>query len=439
MISERAWADIDLAALRQNLAVLRELAAPDRDVMLVVKADAYGHGMQLVATIAQRCGIRSFGVRDSSEALELRSVGISGQILVLGTAIESELQHCLEMGIELAIHSTDRVKSLRQLVRRMNGRLRSKPRVHLNVDTGMGRLGLPADRAPQVLDAILHAPELQLVGIMTHLARPEGGFHPFTLEQSERFQRVLKVAESRSLKLGSDGVRVHIGNSAALFTGMSLKGDLVRPGIAAYGFMPKRILGGMIPGSERLAPVMSLRGQIAFMKDVPKGTSISYAQEWTAPNKTRIATVPIGYYDGIPWRLKGKGFALVRGQRAPIVGRVTMDYVMLDIGSIPGAKVGDVVTLFGRDGDAEIPVSEIAEAVDTIPYEITCMVGTRVKRVPIDRDVERDHQILPRIAVGDSPLVLGSESESGLLSSADEREGDGNALAQATGAASASQ
>ncbi|MFN0205706.1 MAG: alanine racemase [Planctomycetota bacterium] len=393
MISERAWAEIDLGALRNNISQIRNRIPAACDVMLVIKADAYGHGMKIVASAAQQFGIQAFGVRDSREALELREIAVRQRILVLGTVIESEVEKCLEQGIELAIHATDRVRSLRQLVKRLGHRLHSKPRVHLNVDTGMGRLGLPVESAPKVLDAILAAEnELELVGIMTHLARPEGGAHEFTIEQCARFQQFLNVARTKNVKFatrpGEPGARIHIANSAAVFAGLNQNpilagGQMVRPGIAAYGVMPRDVAG-----ADSLQPVMSLRAQIAFLKDVSKGTSISYGQEWIAPAKTRIATVPIGYYDGIPWRVKGKGVALVRGQRARIVGRITMDYVMLDITKIPNVHVGDTVTFFGKDGDAYLPVEEIAKSIETIPYEITCLVGTRVKRIAMDTRIE---------------------------------------------------
>lgn len=399
MICERAWAEIDLTALRHNISVIRSKVAPTTDVMLVVKADAYGHGMRTVAMAAQNCDIHAFGVRDSSEALQLRELGVHQRILVLGTVIESELERCLDAGIEIGIHTHDRVKSLRMIVRRGRSRMLRKPRVHLNVDTGMGRLGMPVDSAHKVLDALLAARhELELVGIMTHLARPEGTRHPFTIEQHARFHKFLESARARGVKFAHEnrgqksfvpveqqlGIRIHIANSAAVFSGLAPLpgfedgGDLIRPGIAAYGVMPRDL-----PGADELRPVMSLRAQIAFLKDIPKGTSVSYGQEWVAPVKSRIATIPLGYYDGIPWRLRGKGFVLIHGRRAPIVGRITMDYVMVDITKIPNVHVGDTATFFGKDGDASLPVDEIARAVDTIPYEITCAVGSRVKRVPV--------------------------------------------------------
>ncbi|MBI3817328.1 MAG: alanine racemase [Planctomycetes bacterium] len=414
MISERAWAEIDLGALRHNISVIRSKIAPTTDIMLVIKADAYGHGMKTVAMAAQNCDIHSFGVRDSSEALQLRELGVRQRILILGTAIESELERCLESGIEIAIHTNDRVRALRNLVRRGRSRLPGKPRVHLNVDTGMGRLGMPIDSAPKVLDSLLAARhEIELVGIMTHLARPEGAGHPFTLEQHARFAKFLDGARSRGIRFanenrgqttfvpeeGNGSVRVHIANSAAVFSGLGplpgfdLGGDIVRPGIAAYGVMPHDI-----PGAELLQPVMSLRTQIAFLKDIPKGTSVSYGQEWTAHVKSRIATIPIGYFDGIPWRLRGKGVVLIHGKRAPIVGRITMDYVMVDITKIPNAQVGDTVTFFGKDGNETLPVEEIAHAVDTIPYEITCAVGSRVKRVPVGAWTENNRLEVARAA-----------------------------------------
>jgi len=383
MISHRVWAEVDLGALRRNLEVIRSLAGPTTDTLLVVKADAYGHGLRLVATTAERFGVGAFGVRDSSEALELRGIGVRKPILVLGTVIESELTECVESGIEIGIHTLDRIRSLRKLVRRLGSRLRAPARVHLNVDTGMGRLGPLVQDAPRLLEAILAAPELQLAGIMTHLARPEGFAHPFSAEQVARLRGFLEHARRCGVALGRGGAQVHFANSAALVTAKGARneglGDVVRPGIAAYGVLPREL-------ARRAAvePVLSLRTQIVFLKDVQRGTSISYGQEWTASSKTRIATLPIGYYDGLPWRLRDGGSVLVRGQPARIVGRVTMDYTMIDIGGIPGVRVGDTVTIFGRDGDACLPVEDVARAVGTIPYEITCAVGPRVRRVPVE-------------------------------------------------------
>jgi len=363
---DRVWAEIDLDALTENLAAIRRRAGAGVRIMLVVKADAYGHGAVAVAHHAVRCGIAALGVGTSAEALELRQAGLTVPILVLGTIVDDEAAAVLRHGIEIGIHSSDRVEMLAELARRSELRAR----VHLNVDTGMGRLGVLPDNALRLLRLIAAAPGLELCGLMTHVSSPEGALAPETREQMERFERVLAAARRANLARGW----VHAANSAAVFTDLEPRYDTVRPGISAYGILP-----GCLPGAEELRPIMTLKSQVVFLKDVPAGASVGYGSTWTAPAPTRIATLPVGYADGVPWRLSNCGDALVRARRAPIVGRVSMDYLTLDVGHIPGVAVGDTVTLFGGAGGT--PVEEVARRAGTIPYEVTCAVGRRVRRV----------------------------------------------------------
>jgi alanine racemase len=207
---------------------------------------------------------------------------------------------------------------------------------------------------------------------MTHIAAPDGWLDPRTREQIDVFEGVLAQARERKLLRGW----VHAANSACIFTGAERVYDAVRPGISAYGVLP-----GQLPGAQELEPVMSLHTQIVFLKDLPAGAPVGYGGSWVAPQATRIATLPIGYDDGLAWRLSNKGEVLVRGVRAPIVGRISMDYCCIDVGHVHGASVGDRVTLIGSQGDERIALEEVAAHVGTIPYEITCAVGKRVERV----------------------------------------------------------
>lgn len=366
----RVWAEIDLDALAHNLGVIRRRAGAGVRVMLVVKADAYGHGAVPVAHHAARCGIAALGVGTSAEALELRHSGVLAPILVLGTIVDDEAPDVLRHGIEIGIHSGDRLARLQELARHMGIRAR----VHLDVDTGMGRLGVLPERALPLLERIASCAELELAGIMTHVSSPRGARDPFTHEQMDAFERVLHTARERRLATGW----IHAANSAALFTGLAPLYDTVRPGISAYGILPGEIGAGC-----DLRPVMALKSQIVFMKDVPAGAPVGYGSTWRAERPTRIATLPMGYNDGVSWRLGNRGEVLVRGTRAPIVGMVSMDYTTIDVGHVEGVQVGDTVTLFGAayEGDGAIGVEELAQRAQTIAYEITCSVGKRVRRV----------------------------------------------------------
>lgn len=386
----RAWADVDLDALDQNLAAIRTAVGAGVVIMLVVKADAYGHGAIAIAHRAARLGVGAFGVGTASEALELRRAGICEPILVLGTIVDEEVTSCLHHDIHIGLHSTSRCRALQETAARQN----RTALVHLNVDTGMGRLGVLPERAVELLEEIRSASHLRLAGVMTHISSPSGDSSSGICEQSERFEGVLTEARRRNLL----GGWVHMSNSAGLFSGTSPLYDAVRVGISAYGVAPKEAHWG-----ENLAPVMSLRTRIVFLKDLPAGSTVGYDGTFELDEKRRIATLPVGYNDGVPWRLSNKGEVLVRGQRAPIVGRVSMDYTTIDVTDIHGAAVDDVVTLIGTDGDQTILLRDVAESAETIPYEVACSIGKRVARVFRARTTELAAAIQPEASTLGTP------------------------------------
>jgi alanine racemase len=364
----RVWAEIDLAALRHNAGVVRRALEPGVRMLAVVKADAYGHGALPVAWTAQQAGCEMIGVGDSTEALELREGGIAGPILILGAIVEDEIPRVVQHDITPTVHSTDLLPLLDEEARRRNRVLR----VHLKVDTGMARLGASPGRALDVARAVLDRPNLELEGLSTHFA--SAGHTDAVREQLDLFRAVAD-------ELARDGIQpplLHAANSTAVFTCAESHFDMVRPGIALYGMDPGPFAKLGLP----LRPVLSLKTQIAYLKGVPEGVAVGYEGRHTTARATRIATCPAGYNDGLPYALSGRGEAVVRGRRVPLVGTVTMDYVLLDVGDVPDAAVGDEVTLIGAGLRAE----EIARRIGTIPYEITCRIGKRVGRVPANAE-----------------------------------------------------
>jgi alanine racemase len=366
--AHRAWTEIDLDALAHNLARIRARLSPTCAVILVVKADAYGHGAVAVAHRALACGVEALGVGTSAEALELRAAGILAPVLVLGTIVDEEAALCLRNGVHIALHSLDRARGLSELA----ARLGTRARVHVKVDTGMGRLGVRPERALELLAVVHGSPHLELCGFMTHVAAPEGGRDPGALEQLNLFDALARRAREAGHDLGC----VHAANSACVFTQLGTHYDAARPGLAAYGILPE----GLGQAGE-LRPVLSLHSQVVFLKDVPADSAVGYASTWRAPRTTRVATLPIGYSDGLCWRLGNQGDVLVRGVRAPIIGRVSMDYATIDVTHIQGVEVGDRVTVIGRQGEASIGLAELAARAGTVPYEIACSVGRRVARI----------------------------------------------------------
>src|SRR5688572_2516218 len=372
MRGHRVWAEIDLPALRRNIATVRREIGPSPRLMAVVKADAYGHGAVPVAWHALRSGCDALGVGDSAEALQLRDSGITGPILILGAIIEEEIPKVVEADVAVSVHSPDLLDLLDDEARRQHRLLR----LHLKIDTGMGRLGASPSRAVEIAREIRSRRNLELEGLCTHLSSAFSANAAHTREQLDRFHEVVD-------SLGAIGIRppvIHAANSAGMLTFPESRFDMVRTGITLYGMDP----GLFRRLSLSLTPILSLRTRIAFLKGVPAGTPIGYEQTWRTARPTRIATCPVGYNDGYPRLLSNKAQAIVRGRKVPVVGTVTMDYVMLDVGDLEETAVGDEVTLIGRDGIEEVRCDELASAIGTIPYEISCGLGRRVKRIYVD-------------------------------------------------------
>jgi alanine racemase len=363
MSGYRVWAEIDLAALRHNIDVVRRALHPRTKILAVAKADGYGHGALTVARTALESGCAMIGVADSEEALQLREGALPGPILILGAILEKEIPKVVQNDLSVTVHSTDLLPLLDREARRRNRILR----VHLKVDTGMARLGASPARALDVARAVLDCPNLRLEGLSTHLAAASDAGS--VCEQIDCFRSV----SDELVRNGIQPLLRHAANSVGLFTSPEAHFDMVRPGIALYGIDPGPFARLALP----LKPVLSLKTRIAFLKEVDKGVPIGYDGTHRTTVATRIATCPVGYHDGYPYSLSNCGEAVFRGRRVPIVGTVTMDYLMLDLGGMSDGAVGDEVTLIG-DG---LRMEDLAHKAGTIPYELTCRLGRRVGRV----------------------------------------------------------
>ena len=370
-------ARIDLGALRHNYRLLRR-RLPDGCALLVpVKADAYGHGLLPVGRVLESEGADWLGVAIIEEGLELRRGGVGMRILVLGGLADGSEALAVQSDLTPVVYRSASVRALNAIAARSGRRVP----VHLKVDTGMNRLGVPIGHLAAFLELLDGLDHVYVDGVMTHLAEAENADGAFTEAQLRSFDDAVRLVRAH----GHTPRWLHAANSAAVMTGrgtdhLPLVPDgeaLVRPGIALFGHAPDAGLEGAWP----LRPVMSFESAIAFLKKVPAGSEVSYGRTWRATRDTKLATLPVGYGDGY-WRAFGnRAEAIVRGHRVPVVGRVCMDLCLLDVTDVPHVAEGDRAVLMGAMGEEVVTAAELASLVDTLPYEILCAVSPRVPRV----------------------------------------------------------
>lgn len=371
------YAEIDLSALKHNYGLIRSTIPRDTEILAVVKADAYGHGFMDISRELENLGIDAFGVAFLAEGIQLRKSGSDKPILLLGGIYPGQERKCIGFNLSTTIFSLEQAYALNQAA--SSGKLFRPAQVHLKVDTGMGRLGIPYSEVPQFLAELKKLPNIALEGVISHFASAdeldESGRY-FTQLQAERFSWVLDEVRTA----GFTPRYIHIANSAAALLRDIPGCNLIRPGIAMYGALPSADFQGKLD----LKPVMRLKSQIAMLKWVEPGSTVSYARRFTAGRRSLIASVPVGYADGYPRALTNRGEVLIRGQRAGVAGTVCMDWIMLDVTGIEGVAVGDTVTLMGPDDSGGcIHAEELAAWADTIPYVIFCGISKRVPRVYI--------------------------------------------------------
>lgn len=385
-----AWAEIDLDALAANLQRLRRDVAPAR-VLAVIKADAYGHGAPEVGRALEAAGVDFLGAALLEEGAEVRRAGVSTPILVLGVPRWDQLPYYRRYGLTPVVSGLDQLALWREWIAGEAGEGGYVQPVHLQVDTGMSRLGIDEADWSGALEMIRESPALELAGVLSHFAEAdllESGKNP---EQERRFERALEALteEERSRVL------VHMANTAGALHRPASRHSLVRLGLSVYGYDS----AGRV---RDLEPVMAVKAQTVLVRDVPPGTRVSYGGRWTAGRPSRIGVVPVGYADGYSWRLTGKADALVRGRRVPVVGSVSMDMIHLDLTDLSEARdapgpsrpagpgrttgapgpvgAGEEVVLLGRQGEERITAIELARMVGTIPYELLCLLGLRLSR-----------------------------------------------------------
>ncbi|MSQ09733.1 MAG: alanine racemase [Dehalococcoidia bacterium] len=358
------WAEIDLDAIAHNVRLIVQRMAP-ASVMAVVKANAYGHGAVPVARAVLEAGAIQLAVACVDEGVQLRRAGIMAPIAVVAYAAPGEAEAIVANRLTPAVIDEATGRAFAAAAKRAGVRLQ----VHLEVDTGMARFGVRPEDVPGLVALIRSLPELELVGMYTHYATADTADKTFTRQQ---YQALVATTAA----VGGPLTR-HVANSATVLDTPDMKLDMARPGMAIYGYQPS----GEVTHSLELHPSMQLKATVGRVHTLPAGETVSYGRTWTAPRDSRIALIPCGYADGIPRLASNRGAVLVRGQRAPIRGRVCMDQFMVDVTDIPGATAGDEAVIVGTQGSQAITWEEVGAQASTINYEIVCALAARVPRV----------------------------------------------------------
>jgi alanine racemase len=374
------WAEISLAAIGQNLRLIRRQIGPKRKILAVVKANAYGLGAVEISKFLAGKGVDAFGVTCSAEGIELREAGIRRPILLLAGFWAGEEERILRHDLTPTIARLDQLPLLERAVKKMRGRGSGKKfKFHLKIDSGMNRLGIAPEEISQFLKMLAECGHLELGGIFTHFASADD----LNSDQNQKQEKTFADALERLRAAGISPGIVHMANSGAICARPSTWADMVRPGAILYGyhqaFQPLE-LRAKIESQLSLEPCLSLRTRIISLREVPVGQGVGYGATFTTKRPSRIAVLAAGYADGIVRSRSNRGTVLVRECSAPLVGIVSMDLSMVDVTDVPAATVGDVVTIYGRDGDSAIQVDQVARQIGTVTSDLLCALGRRVPR-----------------------------------------------------------
>jgi len=365
-------AEIDLDALAFNVNQVRNLVGKDIKILAVVKANAYGHGVIAVARELEFLGVDYFGVAFLEEGVLLRNSGIQKPIIILGGIFPFQAEEVFFFNLTPVIYDLHVAFSLEAEGKRQQ----KKQPVHIKIDTGMNRLGVPHDQIKEFLSSLLALDHLEVEGVLSHFSSAhlcDESSRKFTNNQAKKFTNAIKIIK----KSKNIAPLIHMANSSAIIEGIIPELNMVRAGLMLYGAYPSNEIKSAVP----LKPVMTLKTKIIHIKSLPISSPISYGRTFCTKRESLIATLVIGYGDGYHHRFSNRGKVLIHGRTAPVTGSVCMDLTMVDITDIPEAKVGDEVVVFGRQGEAEIFVGDVAQWVDTIPYEILCGISSRVPRI----------------------------------------------------------
>lgn len=368
----RCWAEIDLQALRENLAWLRHRVGAGVKIITVVKADAYGHGLKDIARLLMQSGTDIFGVANLAEAEAIRSVGKGWPILMLGACLPDEVEAAVRDEVMPTISSLAEAKRFSRAAVRQHKTVRT----HIKVDTGMGRLGVRPEQALALVRGVAALPGLKAHGLFTHYSSAEEDAE-FSRRQREQFQKLVAAVR----EAGIDLELVHANNSGALLLEPGTMFNTVRPGLLVYGIVPKGKRRVPAELQRRLRPALSWKCRVSLVKEIAKGTALSYGHTFIAPRRMRVATITAGYGDGFLRAGSDRAEVLIHGHRCRVLGRVTMDQAIVDVTRVSTARPGDEVVLIGRQGRDEISVAELAAWCGTIPWEVLTNITYRVRRV----------------------------------------------------------
>ena len=364
-----AWVEINLDHIAHNVNQFRQLAATETQIMAVVKADGYGHGAAVVGKTALASGAESLAVAFVEEGIYLRQAGIDAPILLLGYTGPVQFATLIKYNLTPTVFDFPTAAEFSKQALAAGAVLP----LHLKVDTGMGRVGLLPAEAAAVTEQIAGLPALKIEGLFTHLASAEDEDQSYTEEQLNKFSQVIETLKAKSISFPL----IHAANSAAALKLPGARYNLIRLGLALYGHYPAASLSKC---GITIKPALTFKSRLVMVKKLPPGSCISYGCTYKTAATELIATVPVGYADGYSRLLSNKGEVLIRGIRAPVVGRVCMDHLMVNVTHIPGAQRGDEVILYGSQGAEQIPVEEAAAKIGTVNYELLCAVGKRVSR-----------------------------------------------------------
>lgn len=372
LLARPTWVEVDLDCIAHNIAQFRALAGAAVEIMAVVKADGYGHGAVAVGQAAVEAGASRLAVASFEEGVELRRAGLQVPILILGYTDPGFAGGLAEHQLTPSVSNLETARALSRNLAERGGPLP----FHIKVDTGMSRLGVPAGEALDLLAAAAVLPGMKLEGLFTHLAAADDedpSFTAYTGKQLQLFAGIVEASRARGISIPLR----HAANSAAAVRYPEPACNAIRLGISMYGHYPASWMAGKAP---ELRPALSLKSRIVHLRDVPPGTAVSYGCTYVTPAAARIATVPVGYGDGYRRDLSNRGHALAGARRVPVVGRVCMDHLMLDVTGLENIASGDEVVLYGRQGEEEISVDEVAGRLGTISYELLCALDKRVPR-----------------------------------------------------------
>jgi alanine racemase len=368
----RCWAEVDLDALRENLAWIRHRVGPGIKIMTVVKADAYGHGLRQIAALLMQSGTDVFGVANLGEAAAIRSVGQGWPVLMLGACLPEESERALRDRIMITISS----RAEAERVSEQAGGLGLEAPVHVKVDTGMGRLGVAPDQAVGLIDRMRRLPRLRLSGLFTHYAAVEDD-PTFSRRQRRIFADLVREFQARGVVFDY----VHVNNTGGLLFEPDAVHNTVRPGLAVYGVVPegRRLLRSRL--AREIRPALEWKCRVTYVKSLPAGATISYGRTFRARRRLRVATLSAGYGDGYLRSASNRAFVLVGGRRCRILGRITMDQMVVDATRVSRVTAGDEAVLIGRQGRQAIAANAVAAWAGTIPWEVLTAIAYRVPRL----------------------------------------------------------